>query len=268
MLNADTYPPPMSIFRRPTAKTQIDRDCLFRKGEKPKTHPARTHWSRTGSPYRRACARPREEDIHLSITTTSKAVTQAGTLAQLQALILGLQKQLPGGQFTLLSTVYTTATLVTALQGTLTALTAVTAAHAALKVTLAAWNTEEAKMAPVILALRRILQSMYADAPDTLAVFGLEARKVPAPRTLAQKAATAAKAKATRIARGTTSKKQKLTVSGNVTGVTITPITAPTAAPTVEPVTAQPATPAAAPPAGAQVATTAPPASPTGHVGQ
>jgi hypothetical protein len=186
-------------------------------------------------------------------------------LAQLQALILGLQKQLPSGQFTLLSTVYTTAALVTALQGTLTALTAVTAAHAALKVALAAWDTEEAKMGPVILALRRIPQSMYADAPDTLAVFGLEARKVPAPRTLAQKAATAAKAEATRKARGTTSKKQKLTVSGNVTGVNITPITAPTAAPTVEPVNAQPATPAAAQPAAAQVATTAAPASPTGH---
>ena len=204
----------------------------------------------------------------MSITTTSKAVTQAGTLAQLQALILGLQKQLPGGQFTLLSTVYTTASLVTALQGTITALTAVTAAHAGLKVTLAAWEAEEAKMGPVILALRRVLQSMYGDAPDTLAVFGLEARKVPAPRTLAQKAATAAKAEATRKARGTTSKKQKLAVSGNVTGITITPITAPTAAPPAEPVTAQPASPAAASPAAAQVATTAPPASPTGHAGQ
>jgi hypothetical protein len=37
----------------------------------------------------------------MSITTTSKATTQAGTLAQLQALILGLQKQLPSAQFTL-----------------------------------------------------------------------------------------------------------------------------------------------------------------------
>jgi hypothetical protein len=26
----------MSIFRRPAAKTRIDRDCLFRKGEKPR----------------------------------------------------------------------------------------------------------------------------------------------------------------------------------------------------------------------------------------
>jgi len=133
---------------------------------------------------------------------------------------------------------------------------------------LAAWDAEEAKMGPVVLALRRTLQSMYANAPDTLAVYGLEPHQVPAPRTAAEKAASAAKAEATRKARGTTSKKQKLAVSGNVTGITITPITAPTAASPVEPVTAQPASPAAAPPAGAQVATTAPPASPTGHVGQ
>jgi hypothetical protein len=204
----------------------------------------------------------------LSITTTTKATTQADTLAQLQGLILGLQKQLPSGQFTLVSTVYTTPALVTALQGTITTLTALSAAHAALKVALAAWDAEDAKMGPVVLALRRTLQSMYANAPDTLHVFALEPRKVPAPRTAAEKAASAAKAKATRAARGTTSKKQKLTVSGNVTGITITPITAPTAAPPGQPVNAQPAPPAAAPPAAAQVVTTAAPASPTGHVGQ
>ena len=204
----------------------------------------------------------------MSTTTTSKATTQASTLAQLQALISGLQKQLPSGSFTLVSTVYTTATLVTALQGTVATLTAVTTAHAALKVALAAWATEAAKMGPVILALRRILQSMYADAPDTLAVYGLEARKVPAPRTTAEKAATAAKAAATRIARGTASKKAKSVITGKVTGVTITPITAPTAAAPGQPVTAQPATPAAAPPATTQVVTSAAPLSPPGHVGQ
>jgi hypothetical protein len=204
----------------------------------------------------------------LSITTTTKATTQAESLAQLQGLILGLQKQLPSGQFTLVSTAFTTATLVTALQGTVTTLTNLTAAHAALKVALAAMDAEEAKMGPIVLALRRTLQSMYANAPDTLAVFALEPRKVPAPRTAAQKAASAAKAAATRLARGTASKKKKSAITGNVTGINIVPITAPTAAPPGQPVNAQPAPPAAAPPAAAQVVTTAAPASPTGHVGQ
>ena len=205
----------------------------------------------------------------MSTTTTTKAGNQAETLAQLQALISGLQKQLPSGQFTLVSTAYTTATLVTALQGTVATLTAVTAAHAALKVALAAYDTEDAKMGPVILALRRILQSMYADAPDTLALFGLEARKVPAPRTVEEKAIAAAKARATRAARGTTSKKQKAVITGNVTGVNIVPIPAPTAAAAApaQPVNAPPAPPAAAPPA-TPVVTSAAPASPTGHVGQ
>ncbi len=204
-------------------------------------------------------------------STTSKA-THAATLAQLQALIAGLQKQLPNGSFTLVSNAYTTATLVQALQGLIDALQAVLAAHAALKVTLAAWDAEDTKMGPIVLALTRILQSMYANAPDTLLLFGLKPRKVPPPRTIEQKAAAAAKARATRIARGTASKKAKSAVTGNVTGISIVPITAPAAAPPpAAPVTAQPAPqPAAAAPAtaAAQPATTAPSASPTGRSGQ
>ena len=187
-------------------------------------------------------------------TTTTKATSKAATLAQLQAYITGLQKQLPNGSFTLVSTAYTTAAIVTALQGLITALTAVDTAQAGAKAALVAWQAEDAKWAPIILALKRTLLSMYANAPDTLAVFGLKPRKAPAPRTAAQKAATAAKAKATRQARGTTGKKQKLAVTGNVTGVTITPITAPA--------------PVAAPTAAAQAATTAPGGSTTGHAGQ
>jgi hypothetical protein len=191
-------------------------------------------------------------------------------LAQLQALISGLQKQLPNGSFTLVSTPYTTATLVQALQGLITALTAVVAAHAGVKVALAAWNTEDAKMGPIVLALIRILQSMYANAPDTLALFGLKPRKAPAPLTTAQKAARAAKAAATRQARGTKGPKEKAQVTGNVTGVTITPITAPAAAPQpAAPVVAQPApTPVAAPPVATQPATATPAVTPSGHNGQ
>ncbi len=134
---------------------------------------------------------------------------QAATLAQLQALISGLQKQLPNGSFTLVSTAYTTATLVQALQARSQRSTQWTAAHASVKVALAAWDAEVAKMGPEILALKRTLQSMFANAPDTLALFGLKPRKVPAPRTAAQKAASAAKAAATRKARGTARRKRR-----------------------------------------------------------
>jgi hypothetical protein len=177
----------------------------------------------------------------MSSTTTKKA-SKAVTLAQLQALITGLQKQLPSGQFTLVSNAYTTATLVTALQGLITALTAVDAAQASAKAALVTWHAEDAKMLPIVLALKSILLAMYANAPDTLALFGLKPRKAPAPRTAAKKAATAVKAQATREARGTIGKKKKAEITGNVVGVTITPITAPAGAPPA----AQPATPAPA----------------------
>jgi hypothetical protein len=191
-------------------------------------------------------------------------------LAQLQALISGLQKQLPNGSFTLVSTAYTTATLVQALQGLITVLTAVIAAHAGVKVALASWDAEDAKTGPVVQALIRTLQSMYANAPDTLALFGLKPRKAPAPLTTAQKAVKAAKAEATRQARGTKGPKAKAQITGNVTGVTITPIIAPAAAPQpAAPVVAQPApAPVAAPPAATQPATATPAVTSSGHNGQ
>jgi hypothetical protein len=85
---------------------------------------------------------------------------------------------------------------------------------------------------------------MFGNATDTLALFGLEPRKAPAPRTGTEIAAAAAKAEATRKARGTTSKKQKLAVTGNVTGIQVIPITAPTeAAPSAQLATATPTAP-------------------------
>ena len=55
------------------------------------------------------------------------------------------------------------------------------------------------------------------------------------------KVAAAAKRKATRAARGTTGPKKKLSVVGNVTGVQITPVTAPVAAASAPQPSPQPA---------------------------
>ncbi|HEY1691722.1 MAG TPA: hypothetical protein VGG39_06155 [Polyangiaceae bacterium] len=217
----------------------------------------------------------------MSSTTTTSQPSKATVLAQLQALVSGLQKQLPNGTFTLVSTDFTTVTLVQALQGLISALTAVDTVQASVKAALVAYSTETTKMGPVVSALKRVIRAMYANAPDTLALFGLKPAKARAPRTAAQLATSAAKAKATRTARGTTSKKQKASVSGNVTGVTITPIVTPAlvpadAVPNVAPVTAQPTAPqpAAAAPAAAPAIAAAQPAvatsnvPPPGHVGQ
>jgi hypothetical protein len=80
---------------------------------------------------------------------------------------------------------------------------------------------------PVIRDLRRFLLASFSTAPQTLAEFGLEPPKARKPRTGAENAAAAAKAEATRKARGTVGSKKKLTIKGNVTGVLVTPVTEP-----------------------------------------
>ena len=63
----------------------------------------------------------------------------------------------------------------------------------------------------------------YGNDAAALADFGLPVRKKGV-LTPAQRIAATAKAKATRAARHTMGPKQKATVTGNVTGVTITPV--------------------------------------------
>jgi hypothetical protein len=175
-------------------------------------------------------------------SSTSRS-SKAATLAQLQALISGLQKQFPSGQFTLGNTAYTTATLVQALQSLIDAIEAANAAQASARVAVSKMRAAAVAVGPVVLALKRNLLAMFGNAVDTLALFGLKPRKAPAPRTGPEIAASAAKAKATREARGTTSQKKKLAVSGNVTGVEVIPITTPPAA--TPPAQLAPATPTA-----------------------
>jgi len=164
--------------------------------------------------------------------TTDKA-TQAAALAGVQALIAGTQKHFPNGQFTLGNTAYTTATLVQALQSLADAITAVNAAHASVKDGLAALRATETTVAPVIRAYTSFLRATFSTATAQLGDFGLQAPKAHQPLPTAKRVAATAKLRATRTARGTTSKKQKLAIKGDVTGVTVTPIVAsPSPAPT------------------------------------
>jgi hypothetical protein len=179
---------------------------------------------------------------------TNKSNSKAAALARVQALIAGTQKHLASGSFTLAGVSFTAATIVPLLQSVADAINAVNAIQASAKDTVAASAATEAKVAPIISDFQRFVQLTFANATPTLADFGLAPRKARTPLTPAQLAARSAKAAATRQARGTTSKKQKLTVKGNVTGVTLTPVTAPTAAPSPS----------------AQPASTAPAAAPTG----
>jgi hypothetical protein len=175
--------------------------------------------------------------------TTSKS--KAAALARVQAIIAGTSKHLANGQFTFAGTAYTSASLIQIFQGLVNAMTALNAVEAGAKDARAAEQAALKQVEPILLAFKRQILLTFANAAQTLADFGLTPPKAKAPMTTEQLAARAAKAKATREARGTTSRKQKLAVKGNVVGVTVTPIAAPTAAPPAAPVS--PVTPASPP---------------------
>jgi hypothetical protein len=89
-------------------------------------------------------------------------------------------------------------------------------------------NAAEATTNRVYVDLKRYLLGQYgAEAHAILNAFGIEAPKSTMP-TVAVKAAATVKRKATRAARHTMGKNQKKAVTGNVTGIVVTPITAET----------------------------------------
>jgi hypothetical protein len=179
--------------------------------------------------------------------TTSN--TKAAALAHVQAIIAGTTKHFPNGSFTLGNTTYTTASLVQALKSLEDALTAVAAAHSGTKDAVSTLHATETKMAPLLRDYRSFLRATFSTATAQLADFGLAPPKARKPLDSEKRAAATAKMRATRIARGTTSKKQKLAVKGDVTGVIVTPVTqAGPSKPTATP--AEPA-PVATAPSGA-----------------
>jgi hypothetical protein len=223
----------MSIFASIAANGPSAPDCLC-EGDETQAHLPGASRARRFAMV--GDVRPRKgEKVPMSTTTSNQ--TKAATLAHLQAMITGLPKHFPSGSFTLGNTAFTTASLVQLFQSLADAITAVNTAQASAQEAVSAMRGLQANVGPVFLALKRVLLSTYGTAAQTLADFGLEARKAPAPKTVETKAAAAVKLRATRKARGTTSKKQKLAVKGNVTGITVTPITTTTAAasPTVQP---------------------------------
>ena len=195
-------------------------------------------------------------------TTNASKPNKATTLARVQALIAGTLKHFPNGQFQLGNASYTTATLVQALTSLVNALTAVNAAHAAVKDAITALTGVNTTVVPLMRAYRSYIRAAFANATQELADFGMTPPKARAPRTAEQKAATAAKVRATRTARGTTSKKQKLAIHGDVTGVQITPVT-DSASASPNPAPPQPAAPPAPAASNATAPATAAPAATT-----
>ena len=152
---------------------------------------------------------------------------------------------------------YTPAQVTGQLQNLATLRDDVTAAQATTKAKLAVETAQAPTLVAFMHAFIAWVKATYSKQPDVLLDFGLKPNKQPTPQTVEQKAAARAKRQATRQARGTTSKKKKQAIKGNVTGVTVTPITAPGNPPADS-----------SEPAGQQTASNAsPPVAPTNTVG-
>ncbi len=156
---------------------------------------------------------------------------KASALASVRALIAGTQKHTPNGSLAFGNATYTPASLVQLLQSLIDAMTAHDEAESHAKDVLAALRDVMAKVGPVMQAYRKYLVATYGNATQTLADYGVQPPKAPAPRTVEQKAAAAAQLRATRKARGTASKKQK----AGIKGVVATPAAAPPVAPPTTP---------------------------------
>jgi hypothetical protein len=146
-------------------------------------------------------------------------VTKATMEQRIRGLIAGTQKHTPTGPLTFGGATFTGTALVQVLQSLADALAAVDSAKAGWKDALKNAADVKAKVAPVVQAYRSWLVATYGNAPSTLADYDVTPRKAPTPLTAEQKVARAAKAKATRVARNTLGKKQRLPLRRGTSGI-------------------------------------------------
>jgi hypothetical protein len=104
--------------------------------------------------------------------------------------------------------------------------TDVDAAKAAAKAKIAAEVTQRPPLRAFMSALTSYVKVTFGTSPDVLADFGINP-KARVPPTVEEKAAAVAKRAATRAARHTMGSQQKKEVTGDVSGVLVTPIHAP-----------------------------------------
>ena len=150
-------------------------------------------------------------------------------LAADQKLIAGVQQH--QAQFASVSVdgqSMTSANIVALLQGRVDAVKAVENAEAALQAAHKVERDGRVKSSTFRSALVRLIVGMFLSSPDTLAAFGLTAPKA-GTKTVEVKAEALAKSKATRKARHTMGKNQKL----EITGTPETPATPVTTQPKV-----------------------------------
>jgi hypothetical protein len=162
--------------------------------------------------------------------STNKAAGKTERATAVTTIIAGARKRVPNVNQTLPvgTSTMTVAAVLGQLQTIVDNRAAVVAAQATAKAKVAAEMAAMPALDAILVAFEAFIRFTFGSDPEALADFGLAPRKVPAPLTAEQKAVAAAKRKATRAARGTTSAKQKKSVKGNVTAaLVVTPAPAP-----------------------------------------
>ena len=179
------------------------------------------------------------------------------TQAELQALITGIPQFCPSTVFNVAGQTFTAPQAVAFLATVQNAGAAIAASRAAWKAAIQASEKNNAGDGVVAREIREAVGLQFSNAPTTLNAFAITPRKKAKPLSVEARAAATARARATRLACGTESKKKKAAILGNVTGVNITPITGSmvTSTPGASRTATTPVTPAPAAEGGAPAAT-------------
>ncbi len=159
-------------------------------------------------------------------------------------VIAGIQKDLStASSLALAGSTYTPASLTQLVQSRIDAVASVTAARAAWLATVAKYRALDPQVTQVVRSLRNYVIDVHGASSPVLADFGFTPPKKTA-LTAGEIVARTAKSNATRKARHTMGSQQKKTVTGNVTGVVVTPVTEPSPSPDPASPTPAPASPA------------------------
>ena len=148
-------------------------------------------------------------------------------ISSYESMIAGIQKNCANATFILRGQTYTASEAIALVQTLLDAAMKERTAKGDWQYAMAAAAAVEAASGAEAKELRQLLAVSFSNMHNALADFGMVPKKVRAPLSTDARLAATAKLQATRKARGTTSKKQKLQIFGNVTGVTIAPVTTP-----------------------------------------
>ena len=149
-------------------------------------------------------------------------------------LITGTKARFPNGsqKLTFGSADHTVDEVTGLLQSFVDNRTAVVAAQASAKAKVDAERAQMATLLAFIGEFVKFIRSTFGDAADALVDFGIAPEKARTPMTTEAKAVAAAKRRATRAARGITTKKAREGITGNVTAKLVVTPAAPAPEPT------------------------------------